>query len=220
VNYLIGTRLGYAIAVGALPTYTLGLYITDDMTYTEALDQIALSIGGYWFFHRSGTFIFKQFVGTTGVSNKTLRDDQNIADSREPRSRLKPLQNLILGYQKNWTVLANVAASVFDTAPDLAQQLSKEELTVSDSNAQAGISRKSSTLIVNKADALTELARRLALKNKARYVNETDQLSAPLQWNLGDEIELETPAQSGTYAVITRFSENLLTHKTSLDFWQ
>ncbi|AIY65202.1 hypothetical protein [Pseudoalteromonas piratica] len=220
VNYLIGTRLGYAITFGVLPSYTLGIYIDNDTTYSDLLDQIAISIGGYWYFSRLGTFVFKQFSGTTGTANKTLRDDQNIEFTRQQRHRLKPIQNLTLGYQKNWTVLANVAARVFDTNPTLAQQLSNEQLTVSDSNAVNGLSITTPTLIANKDDAQTELARRLALKSIARYVNETEQLAAPFQWNLGDEISLETPAQNGNHAIITRFAENLLTNKISLDFWQ
>lgn len=220
IDYLLANRLGETVSITGLPSYALVLYLTDNTSYSAVLDQICKSVGGYWYFNRLGTFVCKYFAGTTGTPAHTLSDDQNIEGSREHRSRLKPVQNLSIGYQKNWTVLNSVASSVFDTAPELAQQLSNEQQVVTGSNVLAGKTNTSNTLIATKADAQTELARRLAIKDKARYIVQTEQFATPFNWLLGDEIELETPARNGSYAIITRLNENLLTGINTVEFWQ
>lgn len=208
-----------AIVTG-LPTYTLGLFIADELTISDALDLVCKSVGAYWYFDRKGQFICNAFRGVTNEPTSTLYDDLNIAYSRQPRRKIKALQQLSLEYAINYTPLSAVSAVVFDTAPALAQQLTKEASSVVDTNAVLGDTLKARTLIANKADAQTELARRLALKTIPRFIYETEQLAAPFSWLLGDTLALESSAKNGERAILTRLSEQLLTGVCTVEFYQ
>ena len=220
ITYLVATRLNETVNITGLPSYTLGLYIDSDSSYSSVLDDICKSCGAYWYFNRLGAFICQQFNGTGGAVTSELTDDQNLQNTREQRTRLSPTSTLALGYQRNYTPLNNVAAVVFDTNAGLAQQLSNTELIVNASNAAPGNNVKVSTLVVNKSDAQTELNRRLALKSIPRYIYQTEQLSGPFNWLLGDELKLETIGKNGERAILTRINENLLTGHCALEFWQ
>jgi hypothetical protein len=220
INYLMATRLIQTTQISNLATYQLGCYITNNMQYGALLDEICASVGAYWFYNRLGVFTCSAFVGTTGIATDELTDDQNIQHSRNQRRRISPLKQLTLGYQKNWSPLENVAPVVFDTDPALAQQLNKTESVHSKSQSNNGDAITVSTLISNKVDAQTETERRLQLKSLTRYVYETEQLAGPLNWHLGDELTLETPAKNGERCIITRLSENLLNGRCILEFWQ
>ncbi|RZF83706.1 hypothetical protein EXT46_05280 [Pseudoalteromonas sp. CO325X] len=220
ISYLLGLR-GESVLLGSLASYTLGLYITDaEMTYSQALDEVAKSIGAYWYFNRLGQFTCASFRGFSGAPVDVLRDDQNIYDSRAPRARLNAVQRLSLSYGRNYTELSNIAASVLDTNAELAQRLQLKARLATGENTNQGDRLTVDTLIAHESDANTELARRLALKTQAHYIYETEQFAAPFSWILGDEVALETPGINGNAAVITHLTESLLTSRTIVEFWQ
>ncbi|MBL4830164.1 MAG: hypothetical protein JKY55_09820 [Aliivibrio sp.] len=223
------------IAPGAnitgLPNYLLGLYIKSERTVSSLLDELCASVGGYWFYDRTGLLIVKQFNGTsnTNGANKDfdLTEEQNLLLSRSPQRKIVPVAQMSLQYQRNFTPLQNVAAVVFDTNLALAQQLQQvaskvQQLnTVTKTNYPASLVLDNvASLLVNQIDAVTEINRRLTLRNKPRFIYQTEQLAGALQFKLGDELYLETAGLNGVEALVTRLNENISTGITKVEFWQ
>ncbi|MBZ9610812.1 hypothetical protein [Rheinheimera maricola] len=225
ISYLC-SRVGITADISGLPGYQLGLYLTDDTQLSAALDDICASVGGYWLFDRLGQFTCRAFNGVPVTQTAAITDDQNLFASRQPRRRIAPLHELTLGYARNWTPLNTIAASIYENTPDVAKRLASEELTVTQS-APAVLAAYAdaqtltvSTLIVSNTDANAEASRRMALSALPRYVYETQQLAAPLQWQLGDGATLQTPGVNGSDAVITKLAENPLKGVVRVEFWQ
>ncbi len=220
INYLMATKFGEAPVISDLPGYLLGYYVDSEIQYDTLIDEICSSVGGYWFYNRLGVFMCGAFIDTGSTVIDEITDDQNLLHSRNQRRKIPALKKLTLGYQKNWTVLDNVAPVVFDTDATLAQQLSATELVTVTTQAVTGDTATASTLIVNKADAITDANRRLTLKSIPRFVYETEQLAGIFNRHMGDELSLETAGDNGDRAIITRITENLLTGRSILEFWQ
>lgn len=225
IEYLTG-RASVTADVSGLPSYLLGLYLTTAEQLSAVLDDICASVGGYWLFDRLGQFRCRAFNGIPAAKTASITDDQNLYDTRQLRRRITPIYELTIGYCRNWMPLSAIAASVYENAPDVAKRLAESELTVTQaapSVAATWLDAQTltvSTLLVSKADAEAEAARRMSLSAIPRFVFETQQLAAPFQWMLGVGAMLETPAVNGSEAVITRLSENPLTGVVRVEFWQ
>lgn len=225
ITYLLD-RAGISADISGLPGYLLGIYLTDDTTISDVLDEICGSLGGYWLFDRLGQFKCRAFNGIPAVKPAAITDDQNLYASRQPRRRITPIYELTLGYARNWTPLNSIAASIYENSPEIAKRLAADEQTITLA-APAVLATYAdaqtltvSTLIVSAADANTEAARRMALSAIPRYVYETQQLAAPLQWQLGDGATLQTQGFNGVNAVITKLAENPLKGAVRVEFWQ
>lgn len=217
--------------ITGLPNYLLGLYISSDRSISNLLDELCASVGGFWFYDRSGALIVKHFNGTsnTNGANKDfdLTDEQNLLSSRKPQRKIATVAQMSLQYQRNFTPMQNVAAVVFDTDLALAQQLQREASKIQQLNVATQSNYPESlaldnvpSLLVNQADAVTEINRRLTLRSKPRFIYQTEQLAGALQFKLGDELLLESAGLNGVEAAVTRLDENISTGITKLEFWQ
>lgn len=225
ISYLC-SRIGITADVTGLPSYLLGLHLTDDTQLSAALDDICASVGGYWLFNRLGQLKVRAFSGVPAIKAAEITDDQNLYASRQLRRRIAPLYTLTLGYARNWAPLSTIAATIFESSPEVAKRLADEEQIITQAAPLVLVAYADaelltvSTLIVNETDANTEAARRMAISAVPRYVYETQQLAAPLQWQLGDGATLQTPGVNGTAAVITKLAENPLKGVVRVEFWQ
>lgn len=222
ITYLFPTAVIDAGVSNAL----LGLYISDEMSLSELLDEVTSSIGAFWRFDAFGVLHVKPFIGLTGTTVRKLTDDHNEENSREIAFTLPPAKSVTLGYARNFTPLKNVAGNVYTTDAAMAERLQQDESTISvnDSVIEAAYNNaaivSASTLLVNKADADAEAARRLAISNQPRVIYETKQLAAGFGFELGDEVTLTTPGLNGTAAIIIRKDHDMLNDAVTLEFWQ
>jgi len=180
INYLLSIKgLASAIDSSVLPSYILGLYVREQKNINNCIDELCQSTGGNWYFDALSQFRLQQYSGI-GTPTAAVGSGQIKSDSLTIKTRIAALKKLTLGYQKNYTPQGDsLAASITENSPELAALFKNNELLVSDNNTVANISAaielSSSTLIVNLADAQTELARRLALRQipKTIYTMET-----------------------------------------------
>jgi hypothetical protein len=95
-------------AVAAARPDTLGYYARlDEVRIPAALDEIMLSVGGYWGFTREGLLrIGILDVPDAGDVTATFEDDDVIIDTLSLERRVRPLHKLRLGYQRFWRPLS------------------------------------------------------------------------------------------------------------------
>lgn len=214
---------GVSVDVSGLPDYQLGLYITAETDAADIIDDICASVGGYWFYSRFGQFTVRAFNGLAAATVDITRD-QTVANTMRPRRVIAPLKSITMQYKRNWTVQSNVAASVYELTPALADELSKEGKTKPCTQALPNFPQAESispkTLIVNEADATTEGNRRLAIAVKPRFIYELQAFSAPFSWPIGATATLERPGINGDRAVITKLVESPVSGTCNVEIWQ
>lgn len=211
------------VDASGLPGYQLGLYITAETDAADIIDEICASVGGYWFYSRLGQFTVRAFNGVAAATVSITRD-QTVGNSMRPRRVISPLTSITLQYKRNWTEQSNVAASVYELTPALADELSKAGKTKTVTQALPNYPQASSisvqSLIVNEADAATEGNRRLALAIKPRFIYELQALSAPFAWSIGATATLGRTGINGAQAVITKLIESPVAGTCNVEVWQ
>lgn len=219
----IASLVGISVDASGLPGYLLGLYITDDTDAADIIDDICSSVGGYWFYSRLGQFTVSAFNGL-GAATVEITRDQTVANTMRPRRVIAPLKSITMQYKRNWTVQSNVAASVYELTPALADELSKEGKTKPCTQALPNFPQAESispkTLIVNEADAATEGNRRLAIAVKPRFIYELQAFSTPFSWPIGATATLERHGINGDRAVITKLVESPVSGTCNVEIWQ
>jgi len=207
-----------------LATYQLGLYVDSDLTKVALLDKITSSVGAFWLFDEFGVLHVKPFKLPTNTSLLLLSDDHNEQFSRRGRSQFSPVKSVELKYGKNFSPIKSIAGAVYGDAA-MADRLQNNYLTKSKINSaltdfKDAISITPVTIISEEVDADTEAQRRLDIGSQPRFISETKQLAAAFEYQLGDEIKLESPDINGDYAIINRKRNDILNETVTLEFWQ
>lgn len=215
ITHLVGL-LGLAAPVGdALPDYTLGLWIDDDMSIAEALDWVAASVGGAWFFNRLSQVALVHFDGVKSPSDELTPDDIE-DESLLPVRRIAPAKSITLGYARNWTPQADgIAGSIRENYPALAVRYEQQEQQITIENAGIvddypdAATVSASTLIALQADAQDEAERRADIAAQPHAIYELTAFGAGFALQLGQSITVDYPQYfaDGADAVITRLSD-------------
>lgn len=113
-----------------------GLYVTDDLTISDAIDQLLAGFQAWWGFNNIGQFTIKrlEIPGTVSVAHLTLVEILSL-DQRDAviNNNYSPTWKVSLGYRKNWTIqdAESLAGSV--PVPKIAF-LTKQYRYVAESN--------------------------------------------------------------------------------------
>ena len=81
---------------------TVGVYLRDQRSLLEVLDELLASVGGYYGFTRAGKFQVGRFEAPSGTPAVTFTDVEILDLRRQPVGL--PLFQVRVGYQPNWTV--------------------------------------------------------------------------------------------------------------------
>lgn len=229
IAHLVADVMGLATPIGdTLPAYILGLYIVDETTVADALDQIAASVGAAWFFNRLNQVALVHFDGVK-ASTDALTPDDIEDESLLPVRRIAPAKTITLGYQRNWTPQADgLAGTIRENEPELATLYEQtESVTVS---TNAGITTHYpdaaditvSTLIASATDAGTEAARRAAIAATPHTIFELAAFASPFAMQLGQSISIKYPQYfaAGGDALITRLTDLPEQNSVRLEVWQ
>jgi hypothetical protein len=162
-------------AFAAANPQPVGIYLFDRANVIDAMNQLAVSVGGRVLISRGGllTIIKLDLPQASGGTTVTPTDivQQSLAVSQLPTVKA----GVQIGYCKNWTVqTGNIAAGVPTNHADLYAQ---EWLTVTrtDSGTQADYKTfveptQEDTLLLTNADAVAEANRRLGMWKTQRRV--------------------------------------------------
>lgn len=170
----VADQYGITVAAGlALPTYTLGLRYSDDVTGRQILDDVCTSISSYWYINLLGELVVSR-SSLPVTADVTITADDIEYNKIQLTGIQTPLAQLMVRYGHNYNPMDEVAGSINDSDPALADRLRTEWLTVGGSNSVASYPLAAAdeieTALQNKADAEAEVAHRLLMRSVRRDV--------------------------------------------------
>jgi len=222
-------------ALNTATTAPVGFYAgSADMNLLDVLDQVASSVGAVYGYTRLGLFTVKRFEAPSGTAALVLDENDALKNSVRPAVFAPPRWRVRLGYAKSWTV--QTADGLDAASTDAFKAFAGEEhrlATAQDADIKAdGVGKGGhtnavdpdpvQTLLVNKTDAETEAARRLALFGVRRWVVPFTAKTTPFETDLGDVVTFSHPRfglESGQDWVVVSLSERAFKNEISLELW-
>lgn len=217
-------------ALDAECDYEVGVFVGDDRTALEVMDEVASSIGAYYYFDPTGVLRMGRLTDPAAETpGLTIIEPISVERVRAADAgRGVPAWKVTVRYAKNWTVQASdLAGAVTD---DRRAYLAHEyrEAVAEDPSIQlwnpAAPALTLETLLLEEADAAAEAARLLALYSARRdtfrvVVKMSDDLSALA---LGDLVGLEYyryGLAAGRTFVLTGIETDWQDDKMTLTLW-
>lgn len=208
----------------------VGIYVTGKEKFSQILDRLLSSVGGYWGFSRAGKLGLGQLTDpANGSSALTMVSDDIIQGGMAVKKRQFPRYRVTLGYQlyqktQSTTELAGAVSE--DTREDLSQpyRLSiDEDLTVLTAHPLATESAVLGTQLADATEAATEATRRLVLRDQIRMTFSVNSFATPFSVELGDVITIDHDRfgfDGGVQATIVGYSESVTPPKILLEVWR
>lgn len=197
-------------ALNAEASQPIGLWIGTDVVMTESVvNELLLAVGAFGGFNRLGAF-------TVGL----ITEPAGVVDGRFDRLSIRSLERVPLpaeldpicwrvqvGYQKNYTVQNDLAASVSAARRTFAAQplrYAKTEDSVVADRHRLARELLAGGLYALEADAQTEAVRLQSLWGRLRKLYRIRAGAPALQRDLGDLVELEHPRHGLASAALGR----------------
>lgn len=162
-------------ALDSANSAVIGLYIDDDRTARDAMDQVAASVGAFYGFDPAGGFRMGLLTAASGTPVLALEARQILSiERRSPKDNGVPVWSATVRYGLNYSVqTSDIATAV--TAPRRAIIAAEYR---AEKAADAAVKSKYltageltvDTLLSAQADAATEAARQLALYKVRRDI--------------------------------------------------
>ncbi len=221
VEWVAG-QYGLSLAAMSLPGYRLGLRYEGEVTGRQILDDVCAAIGGHWSVNLAGQLQVQ--VMTLPVSaDFTLTADDIVRDQIRLIRADEPWKSLELKYSRNHSPLSEVAGSINDSDPGLADRLREEWLSESVSQVLSGYplapdeSRES--VLVNAADAQSEAARRMAMRSERREVWELEVFMVWVGDIVGQSVSVDHPSLSGRIGRVISARMAPTRDRVTLEVW-
>lgn len=172
-------------ALDAAAPQVIGIWLDDESSSQQAMDQVAASVGGWYGFDALGVLRMGRITAPSGTPVVTLYD-YDILDGferRPPRDNGIPVWRVVLGHTKIWTTQPSDLAGAVTTPTraylaEAYRKSSTEDTAIKTQWLLAG-TVEDETLLTVAADAATESARRLTL-----YKTRRDIFDAPVSLDL------------------------------------
>ena len=168
---------------------SIGLFVSPEMTVSEALDQVLASVGAWWGFDQLGRFRLARFDAPSGTPLTTLTDADILTidqASLSVNSEASPVWKITLNHDINWSVQSSSSlAGVAQTERKNWLETASRQTTVSDASVKTAHLLAQDityeTLLVGAGYALPEAQRRLAmLKTDTTVLNASVRIDANL----------------------------------------
>lgn len=167
-------------ALDALNSSVIGLYVNEELTAIQAMDEVANSIGAYFGFDQIGMFRVGRLTDPIGTPVFEITEDLIIGNNLDRQvsndtDRGIPAYRVTLSYFKNYTtqgvsdLLLGVNDSEIQEYSQEFKKVSSEDLAVLNVHKLASELFRT-TLLVNQTDAQNESDRLLALYSTRRDV--------------------------------------------------
>jgi len=203
----------------------IGLYLDDERTYKNILDQLALSVGFVWGFNRNNKF-FMKLISEPGTPFRSYSSDSKILSIRRVRSN-PVVWTVHTGYEQNWTVQENntLAGSVDNERQlFLSEEYRKIQVQSSAVKSSHSAARElhinsllayssSCQYVVNKYSSVYSLGRDV-------YEVTVQELTHDLE--IGQSISISYPRfglSSGKSFILVKFVENIRAGVVTLTLW-
>jgi len=183
----LATRAGAAVAaddVSQLDFLTLrpdessrpvGIYLSDEMTYRDAMDALAASLGAWWSFDTSGLLRMGQLrAPIEGMSTGDINEAEILSgfERQLADGSAAPVWRVVVRYKKFWTTQTTALAGSVTDARRAALAQEYRTATADDPSVKVKhlLARELviDTLLTEEADSQAEADRLLALHRVAR----------------------------------------------------
>lgn len=215
----------YGVTLGDvdLPSYTVGLYYSGDVTGRQILDELCEGLGAYWYRNALGELVVQQHQEAV-AADLMLVSDEIEYDKIRLTDTQPPWRALTLRYRRNYSTLSTVAGVIEDSDPSEAARLRNEwrESRASQSVSYYPLAEQAeraerNSVIQNETDANTERDRLLALRGVRRDVWSIEAFTPPVQ--AGMAIAVDHPRLAGRIARVTSVSRSPTRGTTNLELW-
>lgn len=192
----------------------VGIYIADRTNILNICAQLADSLGSQMVPSRLGKLRLIQ-IGLAGSSTFAIRPQHMTDEQLTPVGTLDPVAAIKLGFDKNWTVEANLQTGI---APQYLALFAEEWLPVTAEDEAVKLLYKLTTAVIQKntmlkvrAEAQAEANRRLRLWGVQRTMYKFNGTPEMLKLELGQSVTLyhhENSMQDGVPAIVMSLSPN------------
>ena len=201
----------------------VGLYVADRTNQAQAIQQLAASVGAQALMSRTGKLRLIQIALPAAGVPVEIGPDQMLEGSLHPAQRLAVVAAVKIGYDRNWTVQANLTTSIPPAHGDLyatewltetvVDEAVKARYRLTDDPPQID------TCLKTTEDAHAEAARRLALHKVQRTIYEFDGEPEMMLLELGQPVVLRDERfglQDGAPGVVVILSPSWLTGRVTV----
>ena len=201
----------------------VGLYVADRTNQAQAIQQLAASVGAQALMSRTGKLRLIQIALPAAGVPVEIGPDQMLESSLHPAQRLAVVAAVKIGYDRNWTVQANLTTSIPPAHADLyatewltetvVDEAVKARYRLTDDPPQVD------TCLKTTEDAHAEAARRLALHKVQRTIYEFDGEPELMLLELGQPVVLRDERfglQDGAPGVVVILSPSWLTGRVTV----
>ncbi|MDO8065551.1 hypothetical protein [Janthinobacterium sp. SUN206] len=201
----------------------VGLYVADRTNQAQAIQQLAASVGAQALISRTGKLRLIQIALPAAGVPVEIGPDQMLEDSLHPAQRLAVVAAVKIGYDRNWTVQANLTTSIPPAHADLyatewltetvVDEAVKARYRLTDDPPQID------TCLKTTEDARAEATRRLALHKVQRTIYEFDGEPEMMLLELGQPVVLRDKRfglQDGAPGVVVILSPSWLTGRITV----
>lgn len=216
-----------AVALAALPPYTLGLFYDDEVTGAQVLDEVCQSIGAYWRRDALGEVQVVVLDEPEETADLTLTEDDVVSRGLRLVGMEEPIKQSTLKYARNFAPASRDSlAGILDASPAFAEKLTEEWSQVTSDNSLTGFPlatvREYETFLTDSTDAQNESDRRASLREVQRERWQVECYLAPAQIKVGQTVEIINPRfdfASGRNAVVVAIRFSLTTYRVTLEVW-
>lgn len=213
--------------------YPVGIYVDDDRSALDAMDEVARSIGAYYYFSpASGELRMGQLTDPAAETAVLALGEHDVLDLERVRSndtgRGVPAWRVTVRYAKNYTVqTSDIAGAVTDARRAFLAAEYREEVAA-DASVQTvnpdAPELSFDTLLIDQADAAAEATRLLGLYSARR---DTLRVTVPMSdavaaLELGDFVSLTHPRfglSSTRVMVLTGIDTDWAADRVTLTLW-
>ena len=213
--------------VNAFPNRdAMGLYIREERTVSEVMDEVMASVGGVYRFDALGKLQLARIDVPAGTADLTLDVDDVLHHGMALQSRELPRAEMSLGFRRNWAVQDADALAGAVSAANRKLYSQYQQIVSGGNSAIVGLDETPqtiATLFATRTGARRELNRRLAMRRTARHVYAVQCLAAATTARLGDVVHLTHPRfgfEPGAKAILVGKRLSLATGRTTLELWR
>jgi hypothetical protein len=222
----VADHYNITLATGvSLPDYTLGLRYDGEVTGRQILDDVCRALGAKWMITLAGELTVKQLFlpDQNQPADLHIFADDIELDQIELTQTDEPYKSLTVNYARNHSALSEVAGSINDTDPALADRLKKEWLVSKEEQVVTGyplaVEESIDTALVDKANADAERDRRLLIRSQRRDTWSITAFITSTKAIVGASVEIYHPYVAGRIGRIVSTRMSPSDDRVELEVW-
>lgn len=205
-----------------LPAVTIGLRYDSDVAGRQILDDVCSAIGAYWQINLLGQLTVQR-LEAPGVPDLIIDADDIEYGRIALVATEQPWRSLSINYSRNHNPMSEVAGSIADTDPVLAERLRRDTQTITQAQSLPAyplaeeITRD--TALASAADATAECARLLALRSVQRERWELTIMLQPQTDLVGKTLQVNHPRLAGRVGRIISSRMTPVRERMQIEVW-